>query len=123
MLRQVIDEIEQLHRAIASRRDEPQAELVERTLARCLRDLRAIVAREARNQLSAARSYKSCDAFGDRQLHAVNSLITSRVIERRGRALMPYFSALLQKTHRRGDIATPVANFPLPSASRKRSRV
>jgi hypothetical protein len=50
MLRQVIDEIEQLHQSIANRRDEPQAELVERTLARCLRDLRAIVAREARIQ-------------------------------------------------------------------------
>jgi hypothetical protein len=50
MVRQIIDEIEQLHRAIAIRRDEPQAALVERALARCLRDLRAIVARDARVQ-------------------------------------------------------------------------
>jgi len=46
MLRQVIDEIEQLHRAIASRG----------------------------TRLSAARFYKSSDASGDRQLRAVNSL-------------------------------------------------
>ena len=46
MVRQIVDEIEQLHRAIAIRRDEPQAALVERALARCLRDLRAIVARD-----------------------------------------------------------------------------
>jgi hypothetical protein len=95
MLRQVIDEIEQLHRAIASRG----------------------------TRLSAARFYKSSDASGDRQLRAVNSLITSRVLERRGRVLMPYFSALLKKSHRRGDLATPVAILPRPSASRKRSRV
>ena len=50
MLRQVIDEIEHLHLAISIRRDEPQAALVEKTLACCLRDLRAIVARDARAQ-------------------------------------------------------------------------
>ena len=50
MVRQIIDEIEQLHRATSIRRDEPQAALVERALARCLRDLRAIVARDARIQ-------------------------------------------------------------------------
>jgi hypothetical protein len=48
MLRQVIDEIEQLHRSVAIRPDEPQATLVEAILARCLRDLRAIVARDLR---------------------------------------------------------------------------
>jgi hypothetical protein len=50
MVRQIIDEIEQLHRAIAIRRDEPQAALVERALVRCLGDLRAIVARDVRIQ-------------------------------------------------------------------------
>ncbi len=52
MVRQVIAEIEQSHRAFASRRHEPQAALVERTLARCLRDLRAIVAHEERIQVA-----------------------------------------------------------------------
>jgi hypothetical protein len=50
MVRQVIEQIEQLHWAISIRRDEPQAARVEKTLARCLRDLRAIVAHDARDQ-------------------------------------------------------------------------
>jgi hypothetical protein len=50
VVRQIIDEIEKLHRAIAIRRDDPEAALVERALVRCLRDLRAIVARDVRIQ-------------------------------------------------------------------------
>jgi hypothetical protein len=50
VVREVIEQIEQLHRSIAIRRLEPQAALVEGALARCLRDLRAIVAHEVRVQ-------------------------------------------------------------------------
>ena len=50
MVRQVVEQIEQLHRAHASRRDEPHSVLIEQSLARCLQELRAIVALEARDQ-------------------------------------------------------------------------
>jgi hypothetical protein len=50
VVREVIEQIEQLHRTIAIRRLEPQVALVEGALARCLRDLRAIVAHEVRVQ-------------------------------------------------------------------------
>lgn len=51
MLRGIIEEIERLHSATAARRDEPQSALLEKTLARCLQELRAIVAREALDQV------------------------------------------------------------------------
>ena len=48
MLRAVIEEIEQLHRATAARRDRQGRADVEELLAKCLRDLRPIAAQEAR---------------------------------------------------------------------------
>jgi hypothetical protein len=50
MLRQVIEEIEQLHADSFIRRDEPLSAEVEERLAHCLQELRAIVARDARDQ-------------------------------------------------------------------------
>ena len=50
MLRGIIEEIERLHCAAAARRDEPQGAQREEILARCLQELRAIGALEARNQ-------------------------------------------------------------------------
>jgi hypothetical protein len=49
MVRQVIEAIEQLHAAGSMRRDEPQSETIEKALAGCLQQLRAIVALEARD--------------------------------------------------------------------------
>jgi hypothetical protein len=48
MVRHIVDEVEQLHLMGALRRNEPRAALVAETLARCLRELRAIVALKAR---------------------------------------------------------------------------
>ncbi len=50
MLRGIIEEIERLRCATAARRDEPQCAELEEILARCLRELRAIGAPEARDQ-------------------------------------------------------------------------
>jgi hypothetical protein len=50
MVRRIIEQIEQLHSANVVRRDEPQTVSVEKTLARCLQELRAIVALEAYDQ-------------------------------------------------------------------------
>ena len=52
MVRQIIEEIEELHSANSIQRDEqvlrlPQSQQVEETLADCLHELRAIVAADA----------------------------------------------------------------------------
>jgi hypothetical protein len=51
MVRQVIEQVERLHRASATRRDEPHSVPVEQSLARCLQDLRAIVALDSRDPI------------------------------------------------------------------------
>jgi hypothetical protein len=51
MVRQVIEQIEQLHWAHAIRLDDPQSVMIEKTLARCLQELRAIIALEVRDQV------------------------------------------------------------------------
>jgi hypothetical protein len=51
MVRQVIEQIERLHAAASPRRDAPQDALAEKALARCLQELRAIVAIEARDHI------------------------------------------------------------------------
>jgi hypothetical protein len=49
MVREIIEAIEHLHAAGSIERDEPQSEPIEQALARCLQELRAIVALEARD--------------------------------------------------------------------------
>jgi hypothetical protein len=49
MVRQLIEQIEQLHSADSIRRDAARAEHVNRALAQCLQELRAIVAAETRD--------------------------------------------------------------------------
>jgi hypothetical protein len=51
MVRQVIEQVERLHRASLIRRDEPQSVSVEESLARCLQELRAIVALDSRDPI------------------------------------------------------------------------
>ena len=48
MVRDIVEEVEQLHWAGALRRDEPRSIVVAEILARCLQELRAIVALKAR---------------------------------------------------------------------------
>ena len=48
MVRQIIETIEHLHNAGSIRRGEPQSDPTEKALARCLQELRAIAALEAR---------------------------------------------------------------------------
>jgi hypothetical protein len=58
MLGGIVEEIERLHRAAAARRDEPQCARLEGTLARCLQELRAIAALEARAQGAGRPSFR-----------------------------------------------------------------
>jgi hypothetical protein len=51
MVRRIIEKVEQLHSANASKRDEPHSALLEKTLAQCLQELRAIAALEALDQI------------------------------------------------------------------------
>jgi hypothetical protein len=56
VVRQIIEEIEELHSANSLKREEqelrpPQSQQVEATLADCLQELRAIVAAEALDQI------------------------------------------------------------------------
>jgi hypothetical protein len=50
MLCGIIEEIERLHGDAVARREEPQPADIEEALARCLRELRALAALEARHQ-------------------------------------------------------------------------
>ena len=50
MMRQIIEQIEQLHSASTAKRDERRSDRIEKTLADCLQELRAIVALEALDQ-------------------------------------------------------------------------
>jgi len=52
MVRQIIEQIERLHAAGAIVRDAPHSELTEKALARCLQQLRGIVALDARDKVA-----------------------------------------------------------------------
>jgi hypothetical protein len=51
MVREIIEQIEQLYFTASARSDAPRSVLVEQALAHCLQELRAIVAHQARDRV------------------------------------------------------------------------